>query len=163
MSQSQAERVITEFGARGWTLGTCESLTGGAVATALTGVPGSSAVFRGALVTYASDLKCALAGVDPGWVAEHGVVNETTARQMAAGARLALGVTWCLALTGVAGPSSQDGEQPGTVWLALAGPQGSQARRLALLGDRATIRRSCVAEGLDFVFHWACCGQAPRS
>lgn len=84
---SLAEDVIKKMAGRTVTLSTCESLTGGGIGAALTSVPGASAVFRGALVTYARELKASLAGVDEELIANEGVVNELTALQMALGAR----------------------------------------------------------------------------
>ncbi|MEL4505701.1 CinA family protein [Luteococcus sp. H138] len=145
MSASATE-LIADLAARGLTLGTCESLTGGQVAQSLTAVPGASAVVRGGLVTYASDLKASLAGVDADWIAQHGVINRTTAEQMAIGARRALGVDLALSCTGVAGPDPQDGEFPGTVWIAVCGPRPDQvtSRLLRLTGDRQAIRTQTV-------------------
>ena len=80
---SLAEDVIKKMAGRTVTLSTCESLTGGGIGAALTSVPGASAVFRGALVTYARELKASLAGVDEELIANEGVVNELTALQMA--------------------------------------------------------------------------------
>ena len=68
------------------TIATCESITGGGIGASFTAVPGSSAVFRGGLITYASDLKASLAGVDADFIAEHGVINGRTAQEMAIGA-----------------------------------------------------------------------------
>ena len=70
------------------TIATCESITGGGIGASFTAVPGSSAVFRGGLITYATDLKVSLAGVDERLVRESGVINERTAKQMALGAAL---------------------------------------------------------------------------
>ena len=81
-----AARLIGLLRAGGWTIATCESMTGGGIGATLTSVPGSSTVFRGGLITYATDLKASLAGVDAEFVAEHGVINERTAQEMALGA-----------------------------------------------------------------------------
>lgn len=140
-----AHGVVADLGRRGLTLATCESLTGGLVGATITAVPGSSAVYVGGLVTYASRLKHQLAGVDEALIAEHGVVNRACAEQMATGARRLLAADLALACTGVAGPDPQDGERPGTVWIALATPDGVVARRLALVGDREAVRRGTVA------------------
>lgn len=163
MTPDQAARaVIADLGQRGQTLGTCESLTGGGVAHTLTGVAGASAVFRGALVTYASDLKTTLAGVDAAHAAEHGVVNEVVARQMAHGARTALGVDWALSLTGVAGPTEQDGQPVGTVWIGLVGPGIDACTEHHFAGDRAAIREAAIASGLAAVLDWVCSGFTGR-
>lgn len=144
-----AETLIARLAGRGCTLATCESLTGGMLGATLTAVPGASTVYRGGLITYASDLKAALAEVDSSWIAQHGVVNERTAAQMADGARRRCGAHWGIATTGVAGPTMQDGQPVGTVWIGLAGPDREPfAQHYLFDGDRAAIRRDTVDAAL---------------
>ncbi|CAI9408430.1 CinA family protein [Aestuariimicrobium sp. T2.26MG-19.2B] len=138
-------RLVESLIERGTTVATCESLTGGLLAATLTSVPGSSAVVRGGLITYATDLKSSLAGVDPAVVAADGVVSEAVARAMAEGVRSRLGADLGLACTGVAGPGAQDGLAAGTVWIAVAARSGTIARRLAESGDRQRVREATVA------------------
>lgn len=132
---------------RGATVAVAESLTGGLLGAALTETPGASTTFRGGITAYASALKASLLGADPG----EPVVSASTAAAMAAGARERLGATYGLALTGVAGPEEQDGQPPGTVHLALAGPDGGEARLLRLPGDRARVRQLAVTSALDLL------------
>ncbi len=147
-----AETLIAHLRKRGWTLATCESLTGGMLGATLTAVPGASTVYRGGLITYVSDLKATLAQVDSTWIARHGVVNERTAAQMAEGARRSCGAHWGIATTGVAGPTTQDGEPVGTVWIGLAGPgEEPCAQRYLFEGDRAAIRLATVDAALALV------------
>lgn len=146
--------VVALLVRRGLTLATCESLTGGGVCATLTCVPGASAVIRGGLITYASDLKSRLAGVDADWIGAHGVINAETARQMALGTLTACRADVAAACTGVAGPDPQDGHDPGEVWLAVAlagDPPSVAVRRVDLIGDRAAVRGKCVGELLRFV------------
>jgi nicotinamide-nucleotide amidase len=119
-------------------------LTAGLETAALTSVPGSSAVVRGGLVVYATDLKHALAGVDEALLAEHGAVHPEVARQLAEGARTRCGATWGLGLTGVAGPDPQDGVAPGTVHVALSGTSGTSVETMTLGGDRHEVRAASV-------------------
>jgi nicotinamide-nucleotide amidase len=98
---------------QGLTIGLAESLTGGLIASRLCDIPGASAAFRGAVVSYASDLKFGLLGVPEG-----PVVSEAAATAMAHGAARVLGADVVIAVTGVAGPGPQDGEEPGTVFMA---------------------------------------------
>ena len=139
--------------ARSQTLAVAESLTGGLLAATLVEVPGVSATFRGGLVTYATDLKADLAGVPADLLAERGPVDSDVAAAMAAGARSACRADWGLATTGVAGPDPQDGVPVGTVFVAAAGPSTPSGRvvRLALSGDRASIRRAAVVEALSLL------------
>jgi nicotinamide-nucleotide amidase len=140
----QAAALIAALTARGETVAAAESLTAGLLCATLARVPGASAALRGGLVVYATELKTALAGVDAGLLAEHGAVHPEVAAQLAEGARDRCGATWGLGLTGVAGPSAQDGAEPGTVHVGLAGPGTRTVRTLALSGDRDLIRTESV-------------------
>ncbi|MDF9717583.1 nicotinamide-nucleotide amidohydrolase family protein [Nocardioides sp. ChNu-153] len=135
--------------ASGASLAVAESLTGGRLAAALTGVPGASRVFRGGVVAYASDVKVAVLGVPSLVVETDGVVSARCAAAMAAGVRRLLGATWGVATTGVAGPDPQEGHPPGTVFVGIAGPTGpARAQRLHLAGDRAAVQDASVAGAL---------------
>ena len=130
---------------RGLTVAFCESLTAGLAAATLADTPGASAVLRGGLITYATDLKYSLAGVPEG----ADPVDADTAVAMARGARERCGADWGVALTGVAGPDPQDGHAVGEVWLGFAGPGGVDKQRLQLSGDRREIREQAVNAALD--------------
>lgn len=133
-------QLIGDLKARGDTLATAESLTGGQLAAMLTSVPGSSACFLGGVISYATSVKMSLLGVSEAIVADHGVISAECAAAMATGVRDLLGATYGLATTGVAGPESQDGKPMGHVWVAVAGPQDVQTQLLSLAGDRAAIQ-----------------------
>ncbi len=145
--RSTAELVLDLLRERGLTIGTAESCTGGLVAARLTDVPGSSDIFRGAVVAYGNEVKEAQLGVPGDVLARFGAVSAETAAAMAAGARGTLGVDVAVAVTGVAGPGGGTAEKPvGLVFLHAVGPGGELARRLDFPGDRETIRlRSAVA------------------
>ena len=132
---------------RGLTLGLAESVTGGLVAGRLTGVPGASEVFRGSIVSYASEVKHRLLGVPDG-----PVVSEAAAAAMARGARRALGADVGLALTGVAGPTEQDGMPVGTLCVGIA-MDGEEVRTftLRLPGQRDQMRQMSVISALDLL------------
>ena len=146
-----AADVAAVLRARDETLATAESLTGGALASALVEVPGVSAVYRGGVVPYATPLKHELLGVDADLLAREGAVHPEVARQMADGVRARLATTWGVATTGVAGPDPQDGKAPGTVHVAVSGPSGVLVRTFALPGDRSAVRRASVAAALDLL------------
>ncbi|RRO16107.1 CinA family protein [Saccharopolyspora rhizosphaerae] len=146
---AQVAELIDALRRRGETVATAESLTAGLVAAALTEVPGSSAVVRGGLVVYATDLKDRLAGVDPQLLAEHGAVHPDVAGQLAVGASERCGADWGVGLTGVAGPDPQDGVAPGTVHLGFCGPQGVQVRTASLGGGRHAVRAAAVRVALE--------------
>jgi nicotinamide-nucleotide amidase len=139
--------VLDQMRSRGLSLGLAESVTGGLVAGRLTNVPGSSDVLRGSIVSYASEVKFDVLGVTPG-----PVVSESTAVEMAVGAKRVLGSDVGLALTGVAGPAEQDGMKPGTLCVALVMADGStHSRTLQLPGVRDQMRQLSVISALDFL------------
>lgn len=141
-------RRLRDLGA---TVAVAESLTGGLLGAALSAMPGSSATFRGSLVVYATDLKESLAGVPMPLLEAAGAVAPETAAALAAGARERLGATYGVGVTGVAGPSLQEGHPVGTVHLAVSGPEGAQVRSLLLPGDRERIRTLTVTHALDLL------------
>ena len=138
--------VLALMRSRGLTLGLAESVTGGLVAARLTGVPGASDVLRGSVVSYASEVKFDVLGVTPG-----PVVSATAAEQMAVGARRVLGADVGLALTGVAGPSEQDGQPVGTLHIAIATDAGTHVASLRLPGQREQMRQFAVINALDLL------------
>jgi nicotinamide-nucleotide amidase len=119
------------------------------VAERLTGVPGSSDVFVGAVVAYADEVKERELGV-PGEVLErHGAVSAETAAAMAAGARERLGVDVGIAVTGIAGPDGGTEDKPvGLVYLHVEGPDGGRGVDFLFPGDRASIRRRATVTAL---------------
>ena len=150
-SQVRLEDLLERCATTHRTLATAESLTGGMLGARITDVPGSSRAYRGGVVSYATDVKVAVLGVPEGLVAEHGVVSEACARAMAQGVRGLLEASYGVATTGVAGPDEQEGHPAGTVWIAVAGPGGTQARRLALAGDRRAVREATCAEAISLL------------
>lgn len=145
-----AQRLALKLTRQGLQLATAESCTGGGVAQALTAVPGSSAFFGYGLVTYANAAKTRLLGVSEALLAEQGAVSRACALAMAEGVRALAGSDWGLATTGIAGPEGGSPDKPvGTVWLAWAGPAGSEALCLQLPGDRAQVRAAAVRAALE--------------
>lgn len=137
---------------RGWTMGTAESCTGGLVAARLTGIPGSSDVFRGGVVAYANEIKQAELDVPADLLAEHGAVSPEVAEAMAKGARARLGVDVAVSVTGIAGPDGGTEEKPvGLVYLHAEGPGGGVGREFSFPGDRPSIRARSVVGALHLV------------
>ncbi len=131
---------------RGLTLGLAESVTGGLVAGRLTAVPGASDVLRGAVVTYASEVKFDLLDVPEG-----PVVSEAAAGAMASGVRRVLGADVGLALTGVAGPAEQDGMPVGTLCVGIDDGSTVATRTFRLPGQREQMRQMSVITALDYL------------
>lgn len=150
-AEAAARRVLEVLAGRGESLATAESLTGGLLAARLTDVPGASRSFVGGVVSYATRVKESLLGVPAAVVEQHGVVSGECAEAMARGVRDRLDATWGIATTGVAGPDSQEGKPVGTVWIAVAGPDGVEALRLTLSGDRSTIRQDTCHQVLSLL------------
>ena len=142
--------VLRMLEERGWTLGTAESATGGLVAGRITSVPGASRVFRGSVVSYATEVKVSLLDVPEELVAEHGVVSEPVAIAMAEGARERLDADVVVAVTGSAGPDPQD-RPVGTVVVSVVTPDGSRVRTLTLPGDRERIRTFASTAALQLL------------
>jgi len=142
--QNMEAAVLDMLRHRGLTLATAESLTGGMIGTRLTAVAGASDVFRGALVTYATESKFKLLGVPRG-----PVVCAQAAMAMATGAQKAFDADVGIAATGVAGPTQQEGKPVGTVFLGLAIGTHVEAQEVSLPGDREQIRRYTVISALN--------------
>lgn len=139
-----ADAVVALLRELDLSVGTAESLTGGLVCGALTGVPGASTVVRGGVVAYVSEVKADVLGVDRDLLAREGAVCEPVAAQLADGIRRLLGCAVGVSTTGVAGPDPADGQPVGTVFVGVSGPWGILVERLALTGDRAEIRAASV-------------------
>lgn len=133
------------------TVAVAESLTAGMVCARLTDVPGASVVLRGGVVTYATDLKATLLGVDPELLEAHGPVHPDVAAQMAAGVAERLGADVGVATTGVAGPGPADGHPAGTVYIAVLRSGDCTTRRLTLTGDRAAVREGTVVAVIELL------------
>ncbi|NLV77969.1 MAG: nicotinamide-nucleotide amidohydrolase family protein [Rhodococcus sp.] len=144
VAATRAVELVAVLTDRGETVATAESLTAGLLSATVAGVPGASAVLRGGLVVYATDLKATLAGVDARQLTEDGPVAESTAAALAEGARDRCSATWGVGLTGVAGPDPQDGHPPGTLFVGIAGPGGTSVVCPAVAGDRWQIRLGAV-------------------
>lgn len=144
-AERDAATLLAALADRGWTLGVAESLTGGMVAARLVDVPGASAVLRGGVVAYATDVKRSVLGVDAQLLTLRGAVDPDVAVAMAHGARSVLAADVGLATTGVAGPSEQDGHAPGTVHVAVVAPDAVHVRSLRLPGDRRAVREAACA------------------
>jgi nicotinamide-nucleotide amidase len=145
--QTMEDAVGHMLKARGLTLGLAESITGGLVASRLTNVVGASDWFRGSIVSYASEVKYDLLDVPEG-----PVVTADAAKAMAEGARKALGADIGLAVTGVAGPTEQDGQPVGTVFFGIAfGDTPAQASEIHLPGDRERVRQFSAISLLDLL------------
>ncbi len=140
---------------RGQTLALAESCTGGFVSHLITSVPGSSAYYIGGVVSYANAVKMEELGIPSDMLELNGAVSQPVVEQMATGVKAALRTHWSIALSGVAGPDGGTPDKPvGTVWIAVAGPEGVRSKRVNFPGTRdLVIERSALA-GLNLLRKW---------
>lgn len=143
-----AVRSLDMLADRRATVATAESLTCGLIAATLAQVPGASRVLRGGLAAYATDVKVAVLGLDKTLVDRYGVISAECAAAMAVRATSVFMSDWALASTGVAGPDPQEGQEVGTVYIAVAGPSIVRTQALHLLGTREDIRVATVEAAL---------------
>lgn len=149
-----AQSVLHRLEARGESLAVAESLTGGALASAIVDVPRASNVFRGAVVAYQLPMKTTLLGIPAALLDEYGAVSAPVAEAMARGVQKALDASWSVATTGVAGPDpdSDTGLEPGTVAIAVVGPGDLlSTSEWAFRGNRAEIRAQSVEKALSLL------------
>ncbi len=144
--ETMESAVLDLLRRQGRSLALAESVTGGLVAARITSVPGASEVFKGSVVSYATEVKQHVLGVPEG-----PVVSEEAAIAMAEGAARVLDANVGLALTGVAGPTEQDGQPVGTLFVGLCIDGVSEAAHLRLPGDRDQMRQFAVISSLNML------------
>lgn len=136
----------------GKTLCTAESCTGGGIGAALTAIPGSSAVYKGGIISYTNWVKHTLLGVDYALLDTHGAVSAPVAEAMAEGARKALDADVAVSVTGLAGPGGDDfGNPVGRVYIGYADETQILHREFTFAGDREAVRRQAVEEALKLI------------
>lgn len=143
-----AEEINNILAQRGLTLATAESCTGGGIASAITAIPGSSAVFKGAVVAYANEIKQSILRVNEETLLQHGAVSEATVIEMATGVAHLMQTDCAIATSGIAGPGGGTKEKPvGTVWIAtyIKGDTKSHLLSLDDCGRAANISATIAA------------------
>ena len=147
-----AEKLVELLKAQGLTCATAESCTGGGVGSAITAVPGSSAVFAGGVISYSNDVKREVLGVKAETLQAVGAVSSETAAQMAEGARRLMKTDLAVSLTGIAGPDGGSDEKPvGLVWFGLATKDGVRTEKAIFRGDRAQVRAQAITHALGML------------
>jgi len=147
-----AENALNACRARGWTLATAESCTGGMVAAALTAIAGSSDVVDRGFVTYTNEAKHEMIGVPMDLFERVGAVSEDVARAMAEGARKTANVDIACGITGVAGPGGGSTEKPvGLVHIAVASADETVHERCLFDGDRHAVRLASALKALEMM------------
>lgn len=149
--QQLSAEVISCAKDAGVQLATAESLTAGLVGATICDVSGASAVYRGGVISYSSDVKAEVLGVSSELLVTRGAVDAEVAMQMAEGTARVYKAEVGISTTGVAGPDPLDGKPVGTVFLGVASPRGRRSRELHCTGDRAAIRQQSVQEALELL------------
>ena len=136
----------------GKTLVTAESCTGGGIGAALTAIPGSSAVYKGGVISYTNGVKENILGVDHNLLEEYGAVSAPVAKAMAEGARRILNADIAVSVTGLAGPDGDDRGNPvGMVFIGYCDARKTLAKEYHFSGDREEIRKQAVCTALQLV------------
>ena len=154
MMFSIQKRLGKQLMAKGLTVSTAESCTGGGIAARLTSVAGSSAYVRGGIVSYQNDVKEELLGVNPDTIYKYGVVSEQTVVEMVKGAMKSLKTDCAIATTGIAGPGGEEPGKPvGTIWIAAAWGDGKivPMRQEGDSGRTKNIERA-IRNGLEMLY-----------
>ena len=147
-----AEKLVALLKAQGLVCSTAESCTGGGVGSAITAVPGSSAVFAGGVISYSNEVKRDVLGVSARSLQTVGAVSSEVAAQMADGVRKLLKTDLAVSLTGIAGPDGGSDEKPvGLVWFGLSTKDGTRTEKVIFSGDRARVRAQAVTHALGML------------
>ena len=137
---------------RGRTFATAESCTGGGIGAAFTSVPGSSAVYKGGVISYTNWVKEYVLGVNRDVLQTHGAVSEQVAGAMAVGVRRVMQSDMAVSVTGIAGPGTDDFNTPvGTVYIGFSDAQRCFVQRFVFSGDRETIRKLSVEAAIKIL------------
>ncbi len=137
---------------KGRTLATAESCTGGGIGAQLTAISGSSAVYKGGVISYCNDVKHRILGVSADILEQFGAVSAPVAEAMALGARQMCQTDAAVSVTGLAGPSGDEfGNPVGTVFIGYADEKKVLSRHFLFLGDREAVRNQAIMAALDVI------------
>ncbi|MGB5316446.1 MAG: competence/damage-inducible protein A [Robiginitalea sp.] len=146
------ETLLKSFSHRGMTLSTAESFTGGRIATQLTSVPGTSAYFKGSIVSYATEVKTKVLHIPEELIRLHSVVSEEVACAMAQQVRMLLNTDIGIATTGNAGPEKGDSDSPiGRVFIGVSSPAGTYALEFTMGNHRERIVQKSVHKAMELL------------
>ena len=146
-----AAKVIDLLRERSESISCAESITGGALTSALVSISGASDVLRGSIVAYSTEMKINQLGLSAELIDEKGLVSKEVALEMAKGARQKLGSSWAISSTGSAGPRALDGSSAGEIWIAILGPDRQESVKLSLNGARQEVINGAVESALTLL------------
>lgn len=148
MNNMTAQELKEEFVRRGRTLGSIESFTGGLFAREMTKIPGASKFFKGAIVTYATEEKIRIVGVNENTIKQFGVVSQECAGEMCGHGKFLLNVDYCISFTGNAGPDAMEGKPVGEIYIGVCAYDLARVQRFQLSGTRDEIQNQAVSIGI---------------
>lgn len=144
--------VVRKLKEKKLTLATAESCTGGGIGAAITAIPGSSACYKGGIISYTNEIKNTLLGVDNAILSAFGAVSGETAEAMAKGAMKALNADIVVSLTGLAGPDGDDrGNSVGTVYIGICHHKTVSHKKFLFTGDRQQVREQAICEAIRMI------------
>ena len=146
-----AAKVIDLLRERSESISCAESITGGALTSALVSISGASDVLLGSIVAYSKEMKINQLGLSAELIDKKGLVSKEVALEMAKGARQKLGSSWAISSTGSAGPRALDGSSPGEIWIAIVGPDRQESVKLSLNGARQEVINGAVESALTLL------------
>lgn len=146
-----AAKVIDLLRERSESISCAESITGGALTSALVSISGASDVLLGSIVAYSKEMKINQLGLSAELIDEKGLVSKEVALEMAKRARQKLGSSWAISSTGSAGPRALDGSSPGEIWIAIVGPDRQESVKLSLNGARQEVINGAVESALTLL------------
>ena len=139
------------FVSKGRTLGCVESFTGGLFAREMTKIPGASKFFKGGIVSYATEIKTRVVGVNENTVKQYGVVSQEVAGEMCAHGKYLLNVDYCISFTGNAGPDAMEGKPVGEIYIGVCAYDLARVQRFQLSGTREQIQNEAINLGLEML------------
>lgn len=146
------KQIIDDLYDKGLTLGTVESATGGLISSMITGVPGSSSVYQGSVISYSNRIKSGIIDVKESSLEKYGAVSATVARQMASNGRKILGVDICISDSGIAGPGGSTSEKPeGLFYFGISTPEYTKSYKKVFQGDRNQKRHDAAVYALEIL------------
>lgn len=146
-----AAKVIDLLRERSESISCAESITGGALTSALVSISGASDVLLGSIVAYSKEMKINQLGLSAELIDDKGLVSKEVALEMAKGARQKLGSSWAISSTGSAGPRALDDSSPGEIWIAIVGPDRQESVKLSLNGARQEVINGAVESALTLL------------
>lgn len=145
------ELLKEEFIKKGKTLGCVESFTGGLFAREMTKMPGASKFFKGGIVTYATEEKIRILGVNEATVNRYGVVSQEVAGEMVGHGKFLLNVDYCISFTGNAGPDAMENKPVGEIYIGVAAYDLARVSRFQLSGSRDEIQHEAIRLGIELL------------